>query len=192
MVMSLGEDHTSGYRAGAHTPEASVASNDLAIGKLVDAVSHSKFWKDTAIFIIEDDAQNGPDHVDAHRTVALFVSPYTKRVAVDSNLYTTASLVHTMELMLGLPTMTQFDEGATPMLGSVTDKPDFTPYSMVQESADMNAVNQANSLLARASAKLDFSDYDRADPDALNRILWMGRKGNALMPAPVRSAVIRR
>jgi YVTN family beta-propeller protein len=192
MVMSLGEDHTSGYKAGAFTPEAAVASNDLALGKMVDTISHSRFWKDTAIFVIEDDAQNGPDHVDAHRTVALFISPYTKRGAVDSTMYTTASLVRTMELALGLPPMTQFDQGATPMLGSLAEKPDFTPYTLVQEQVNLNAVNLANTLLAQVSAHLDFSAYDRADPDTLNWLLWQGRKGNVPMPSPVRSAVIRR
>src|SRR5438128_11711477 len=108
MIMPLGEDHTQGLTGGAHTRTAHVAANDLAVGKIVEAVGRSKFWPETAIFIIEDDAQNGPDHVDAHRTVGLVISPYVKRKALDSTMYTTASMVRTMELILGLPPMTQF------------------------------------------------------------------------------------
>jgi YVTN family beta-propeller protein len=114
-IMSLGENHTQGTRPGAPTPEACVGNNDLALGQLVEAASHSRFWNEMAIFVIEDDTQNGPDHVDAHRTAGLVLSPYCKRHFVDSTLYTTASLVRTMELILGLPPLTQFDAGATPM-----------------------------------------------------------------------------
>ena len=113
--MSLGENHTRGTTPGAFTPDACVASNDLGVGRIVEAATHSKFWNQMAIFIIEDDAQNGPDHVDAHRTVGLVISPFCKRGVVDSTFYTTASMVRTMELILGLPPMTQFDAGATPM-----------------------------------------------------------------------------
>ena len=114
-IMSLGEDHTQGTRPGAFTPDAAVASNDLGLGRIVEAASRSRFWKEMAIFVIEDDAQNGPDHVDAHRTVGLVISPYCKRGVVDSTFYTTASMVRTMELILGLPPLTQYDAGATPM-----------------------------------------------------------------------------
>ena len=114
-IMALGENHTRGTTPGAPTPEACVGNNDLALGQLVEAASHSRFWKEMAIFVIEDDTQNGPDHVDAHRTVGLVISPYCKRAFVDSTLYTTASMLRTMELILGLPPLTQFDAGATPM-----------------------------------------------------------------------------
>ena len=103
MVMSLGEDHTTGTRPGTFTPQACVASNDLALGRIVEAVSQSKSWPETAIFVIEDDAQNGPDHVDAHRTVGLVISPYTKRKHLDSTQYSTVSMIRTIELILGLP-----------------------------------------------------------------------------------------
>ena len=114
-IMSLGENHTQGTRPGAPTPEACVGNNDLALGRLVEAASHSRFWNEMAIFVIEDDTQNGPDHVDAHRTAGLVISPFCKRHFVDSTLYTTASMVRTIELILGLPPLTQFDAGATPM-----------------------------------------------------------------------------
>ena len=125
--MSLGEDHTTGTRPGTFTPQACVASNDLALGRIVEAVSHSKYWPETAIFVIEDDAQNGPDHVDAHRTVGLVISPYTRRKHLDSTQYSTVSMLRTIELILGLPPLSQYDAAARPMFASFTDKPDLTP-----------------------------------------------------------------
>ena len=186
-IMALGEDHTSGLSRGAFSPEAAVASNDFAIGKMIDAISHSKFWADTAIFVIEDDAQNGPDHVDAHRTVALVASPYVRRNAVDSTMYTTASMVRTIELILGLPPMNQFDEKAKPMYGSFMAKPDMTPFTVVDPRIALDTRNAAQGALQARSDKLDWSGYDRADPDELNRILWAYRKPGQPMPAPVRS-----
>src|SRR5262249_11963102 len=129
IVMSLGEDHTTGTTPGTFTPKACVASNDLALGRPVEEVSHSKYWKETAIFVIEDDAQNGPDHVDAHRTVALVVSPYTKRKFVDSTQYSTVSMVRSIELILGLSPLSQYDAAARPMYNSFTDRADVTPYT---------------------------------------------------------------
>ncbi|PYJ03002.1 MAG: phosphoesterase, partial [Verrucomicrobia bacterium] len=114
-IMSLGEDHTHGTKPGSFTPDASVESNDIGLGKIVEAATRSRFWNQMPIFVIEDDAQNGPDHVDAHRTVGFVISPYCKRGFVDSTLYTTASMIRTMELILGLPPLTQYDAGATPM-----------------------------------------------------------------------------
>jgi len=191
MVMSLGEDHTSGLTPGAYAPTAAVANNDLALGQIVEAVSHSKFWKETAIFVIEDDAQNGPDHVDAHRTVGLVISPWVKRGVVDSTMYTTSSFLRTMELILGLDPMTQFDTAATPMFASFTDSPAFDTYDALKPQVDLMARNPATGEGARASLKLDFSDYDRADPDELNRILWAALKPGQAMPAPVRSVRVR-
>lgn len=187
MVMSLGEDHTSGLKAGSHTPWASVASNDFGLGKMVDAVSRSKYWKDTAFFVIEDDAQDGPDHVDAHRTVGLVISPYVKRHQTDSAMYSTASMVRTIEMILGLPAMTQYDAHATPMLRCFTTHPDFTPYDVEAARIDLDAVNPAKGSGARLSARLDLSGYDRADPQALNAILWHALKPGVPMPAPVHS-----
>jgi YVTN family beta-propeller protein len=188
MVMSLGEDHTQGLRPGVFSPTAQVASNDQALGEMVEAVSHSRFWKETAIFVIEDDAQNGPDHVDAHRTVGLVISPWMKRGVVDSTMYTTSSFVKTMELILGLPSMTQFDDAATPMYAAFTSTPAFDAIDNLPPQTNLSMRNPATGALARASLKLDFSDYDRADPDELNRILWSALKPGETMPAPKRSA----
>ncbi|MBO0722760.1 MAG: bifunctional YncE family protein/alkaline phosphatase family protein, partial [Blastocatellia bacterium] len=191
MVMSLGEDHTSGLSAGTFTPIACVASNDLALGMMIEAITKSKFWPETAIFVIEDDAQNGPDHVDARRTVGLLYSPYVKRGGqVDSTMYTTVSYVRTMEMILGLPPMTQYDELATPMYNAFTTEAVLTPYSSVPAKVDTLARNPATGEGARRSARLDFSDYDLADFNELNDILWKALKGDQPMPAPVRSAVL--
>jgi YVTN family beta-propeller protein len=191
MVMALSEDHTSGTRPGTFTPRAAVASNDLGVGKIVEAISKSRFWKDTAIFIVEDDAQNGPDHVDAHRTVALVVSPYTRRGAVDGTMYSTCSLLRTMELILGLPPMSQYDAAATPLYASFTSKPDLTPYTARPARIDLNAKNTQAAYGAKASLALDLSAPDRltrADEDTLNRVLWHSVKG-AKTPYP---GIVRR
>jgi len=192
-IMSLGEDHTHGTKPGAFTPDASVASNDLGLGRLVDAATHSRFWNEMAIFIIEDDAQNGPDHVDAHRTVGLVVSPYCKRAFVDSTLYTTASMVRTMELILGLPPLTQYDAGATPMFNCFQKTPQSIPYQSLTPQVDMLAKNTKNSPGADASAKMNFREYDLAPEDQLNRILWRAAKGpDAPYPTPIHSVFLPR
>jgi DNA-binding beta-propeller fold protein YncE len=180
MVMALSEDHTRGTQPGQHTPIADVASNDLAIGKIVAACSRSRYWKHMAIFIIEDDAQNGPDHVDAHRTVGLVASPYVKHGVVDSTFYTTCSFLRTMELILGLPPMSQYDAAATPLYAAFTMKPDMTPYVCLPEHVDMNAVNTPKSYEAAASLHMDLSEPDHLtvqDEDTLNRVLWHSVKG---------------
>lgn len=188
-VMSLGEDHTAGTKPGSFAPKSMVGSNDQAIGKIVEGISHSTLWNQFAIFIIEDDAQNGPDHVDSHRTMGLVISPYIKRGTVDSTLYSTASMLRTMELILGLPPLTQYDEAAKPMFNSFTNKPDLTPYTLAAPRIDITVKNSAVAYGAKESLAMDFSGYDKADEDALNRILWHSIKGaNVPMPAPVRSA----
>jgi YVTN family beta-propeller protein len=193
IVMSLGEDHTSGTTPGAFTPKACVASNDLALGRLVEAVSQSKYWKETAIFVIEDDAQNGPDHVDAHRTVGLLISPYTKRKHVDSTQYSTVSMVRTMELILGLSPLSQYDAAARPMYNSFTDKADLTPYTHEKARIDLDAKNDRRAYGAERSAKMDFSDYDLVDDFELNEILWRSIKGTkGDLPATVRRAIANR
>jgi len=193
IVMSLGEDHTTGTTPGTFTPQACVASNDLALGRLVEAVTRSKYWPETAIFVIEDDAQNGPDHVDAHRTVGLVISPYTKRHAVDSTQYATVSMIRTIELILGLPPLSQYDAAARPMFASFTDKPDLTPYTHEKARIDLAAVNGANAYGAQRSSKMDFSDYDRVDDFELNEILWRSIKGpDAPLPPAVRRAIAYR
>jgi YVTN family beta-propeller protein len=190
IVMSLGEDHTTGTTPGTYTPQACVASNDLALGRLVEAVSHSKYWPETAIFVIEDDAQNGPDHVDAHRTVGLVISPYTKRRALDSTQYSTVSMLRTMELILGLPPLSQFDAAAQPMFGSFTSRPDLAPYTHRPARIDLDATNDALAYGAERSSRMDFSEYDKIDDFALNEILWHAVKGpNAPLPPAVRRAI---
>ena len=188
IVMGLPEDHTQGLEAGAFTPTANVAENDQALGRIIEGLSHSRFWDSTAVFVIEDDAQNGPDHVDAHRTVGLVLSPYVKRGVTDSTQYTTASMVRTMEMILGLPPMTQFDRNATPMLNSFMATPDRTAYTNIAPLVDLEALNPKTGPGAVASSKLDLSAPDRADPDALNAILWHALKPGVPVPAPVRSA----
>ncbi len=188
MVMSLGENHTRGATPGWFTPKACVASNDLAVGKIVEAVSHSPLWKEFAIFIIEDDAQNGADHIDCHRTAGLVISPFTRRGAVDSTMYSTASMVRTMELILGLPPLTQYDAAATPMYESFTDKADLTPFNVIGPRISLNERNGPRAYGAQESAQMDWSDYDRVDEQALNRILWRSVKGaNAPLPRIVHS-----
>jgi phospholipase C len=158
----------------------------LALGRIVEAVSKSKFWKETCIFVVQDDPQNGFDHIDGHRTVAMVVSPYTKRGIVDSTNYNQTSMVRTIELCLGLPPMNQLDASATPMSACFTDTPDFTPYTAVPnripldrlnpELADIKDPRQLHWAKASITQRLD--EVDEADEDTLNRILWFAARGN--------------
>lgn len=186
IVMSMPEDHTHGTAPGSFTPQAMVANNDYAIGQLVDAVSHSKYWPSTAIFIIEDDGQDGPDHVDARRTVGLVLSPYVKRSIVDSTLYSTSSMVRSIELLLGLPPMSQYDAAAMPMYASFGNEAEVTPFDVIQPKTDVNAKNKKGDYGSEESRKMDFSDVDRAPMHALNAIIWKSIKGaDSPMPPPV-------
>ena len=187
-IVKLGNDHTAGTQVGKPTPTAMVADNDQALGMLVEAVSKSKFWKETAIFVIEDDTQNGPDHVDAHRSVALVISPYTKRKHVDSTLYSTTSMLRTMELILGLAPMSQFDAAARPMFNSFTSKPDVTAYKHEPARVNLKDVNTPASFGAAISDRLNLAKEDQADDLIFGEIIWKSVKGAASpMPAPVRS-----
>jgi YVTN family beta-propeller protein len=188
-IMSLGEDHTSGTRPGAPTPEASVGNNDLALGRLVEAASRSKFWNQMAIFVIEDDTQNGPDHVDAHRTMGLVISPWCKRHSVDSTLYTTASMLRTMELILGLPPLTQFDAGATPMFNAFQSAASPTTWAALNPQVDLNGRNTTRSAFSKESSKMNFAEYDLAPEDELNRILWYAARPNDPYPTPIHRAL---
>ncbi|MBI1899529.1 MAG: beta-propeller fold lactonase family protein [Planctomycetia bacterium] len=193
IVMSLGENHTEGTRPGSPTPQACVASNDLALGRLVEAVSQSKYWPKTAIFVIEDDAQNGPDHVDAHRTVGLVISPYVRRKHLDSTQYSTVGMLRTMELILGLPPLSQFDAAATPMYESFTETPDLAAYKHEPARINLNAINEATAYGAERSSKMDFTEYDKIDDFELNEILWRALKGkDAPLPPAVRRAIAYR
>src|SRR5271167_1155763 len=157
-ILRLPNDHTSGTSLGKPTPRAYVADNDLALGRVVEAVSHGKFWKETAIFVLEDDAQDGPDHVDAHRSPALVVSPYTKRRHVDSSMYSTSSMLRTMELILGLKPMTQFDAAAQPMYDSFQATADLTTFTHLPAGVSLDERNVAHAWGAAASDKMDFRE----------------------------------
>ena len=185
LMMLLPNDHTSGTRPGLPTPNSAVADNDLALGRIIEAVSHSKFWKDTCIFVVEDDPQMGFDHIDGHRTVALVVSPYTRRKVVDSTNYNQTSMVRTIELILGLPPMNQIDASATPMTSCFTDRPDLTPYSAVpnlipldQLNPEMAEIKEARARhWAEESLKMNLDEVDKADENIFNRILWHAQRG---------------
>ena len=186
VVMSMPEDHTKGTAPGAFTPQAMVANNDYAIGQLVDAVSHSRYWPETAIFIIEDDGQDGPDHVDARRTVGLVLSPYVKRGVIDSTLYSTSSMVRSIELLLGMPPMSQYDAAAMPMYASFGTEAKATPFDVIHPKIDVDAKNKKGDYGSEESRKMDFSDVDRAPMHALNEIIWKSIKGaDSPMPPPV-------
>jgi DNA-binding beta-propeller fold protein YncE len=190
-ILRLPNDHTAGTKVGSKTPTALVDDNDLALGRVVEAVSKSKFWKDTAIFVIEDDAQNGPDHVDAHRTVALVISPYTMRGHVDSSLYSTSSMLRTMELILGLKPMSQFDAAARPMYASFQAKADPGGYQHVVPEVDLTEKNKATAWGAKISEGFDLTKEDAVDDLLLNEVIWHSVKGaNVPMPAPVRAAFV--
>ena len=185
MILLLPNDHTMGTRPNQPTPEAAVADNDLALGQVVEASSHGKFWSETAIFVVQDDPQNGFDHIDGHRTVAMAISPYTRRHAVDSTNYNQTSMVRTIELILGLPPMNQLDASATPMAGCFTAKPDLTPYEAVKNNIPLDRLNPDVKSIrdprqlhwANVSLKLPLDEVDEADEDTLNRILWHSVRG---------------
>ena len=191
VMLRLGNDHTAGTTPGGPTPKSSVADNDLAIGRAVEAVSHSPFWDDTAFFILEDDAQNGADHVDAHRSLALVVSKYSPRGAdgvafVDSRFYSTVSVVRTMETLLGLPPMNNNDAFSS-MIGSLFTGPgDQAPYEADCRNRDNGLIFTANATTAsgaKESSKMDFRHADRADAQKLNVILWKDAMGDRPVPA---------
>jgi YVTN family beta-propeller protein len=184
MIMLLPNDHTAGTREGYPTPRAQVADNDLALGQIVEAVSNSKFWKETAIFVIEDDPQAGLDHIDGRRTVALCISPYTKRGAVVNTQYNQNSILRTIELILGLPPMSQFDMIANPMTDCFTNKPDFRPYKALPNQIPLDEMNPKLSALsgkkkfwAQKSMEMSLDELDMANEDTLNLILWYSVKG---------------
>jgi hypothetical protein len=191
MLLTLPSDHTEGTNPKYPKPKSMVADNDLALGRVVDAVSHSPQWKDTCIFVMEDDAQAGPDHVDGHRTVCLALSPYVRRGFVDSSLYTQISILRSIELMLGLDPMTRFDALCPPFAACFQETPDLTPYTTVQNRVklgDMNpplrALRGDDLFYAKKTLELDFSGVDTADWYWLNRIVWHSLHGGK--PYPVR------
>jgi DNA-binding beta-propeller fold protein YncE len=186
--LRLGNDHTAGTTPGMPTPSASVADNDLAVGRAVEAIAHSPYWDDTAFFILEDDAQAGADHVDAHRSIALVVSKYSPRRAqpvVDSTFYTTVSVLRTMEELLGLPPMNNNDAFAPPIASLFSGAGDQPPYEADYRNRDNGLLYQANGPKApgaQASSRMDFKHEDRADPRVLNVILWRDAMGSKPLP----------
>ncbi|HEV3386872.1 MAG TPA: alkaline phosphatase family protein, partial [Gemmata sp.] len=188
-VLRLPNDHTAGTRVGKPTVTAMVADNDLALGMVVEAVSNSKFWKEMAVFVIEDDTQNGADHVDAHRCPALVISPYTKRKYVDSTLYSTTSMLRTMELVLGVQPMSQFDAAARPMYNAFSPKQDLTAFKHELPKVDLKELNKRDAFGASWMETQDLSKEDLLDDVVFNEIIWKAVKGaQSATPAPIRAA----
>jgi hypothetical protein len=197
ILLYLPDDHTGGVKKGYPTPSASVADNDLALGRVVEAISHSDYWNDTAIFVIEDDAQDGPDHVDAHRSIAFVISKYAPRRVdggkpaplVDSAFYTTVNMVHTMEVLLGLPAMNNHDDRAALMETLLSGPGDQAPFDADFRNLENKLIYRVNVKDSEAARHLDFSHPDASDAAALNRLLWKDRMGTKPMPPPRRSAM---
>ena len=193
ILLRLPDDHTAGLRKGQPTPSASVADNDLAVGRVVDAVSHSPYWDDTAFFILEDDAQDGPDHVDSHRSIALVISKYspvpTKHEGmthsfVDSTFYTTINMVRTMEALLGAPPMNSNDARAAVMAPIFSGDGNQPPFSADYRNRDNGLIYKMNEKDWKEDAKLNFNRADAVDTAFLNQVLWKDRKGEQPMPQP--------
>jgi YVTN family beta-propeller protein len=189
-TIRMGNDHTEGMRAGRPTPYAHVADNDLAVGLFLEHLSNSPVWKESAVFILEDDAQNGPDHVDAHRSTAYLAGPFVKRGYIDHTMYTTSGMLRTMELILGLPPMTQFDAAATPMWRAFTPIPDYTPFQHIPAKVNLKEVNPSNTPLAEQSEAFNWDEEDEVPDLLFNQILWAGLKGK-MAPAPRRAGFVK-
>jgi len=191
-LLRLPNDHCWGTELGKPTPQAYVARNDEALGKMIDKISHSSIWKQSIIFVVEDDAQNGPDHVDAHRSVLLVISPYVKRHFIDHTMYSTSGVLRTIELILGLPPMTQFDLASHPILKSITDSADFTPFNALPPRINTHQKNGKDAYGVNLSHKFDFSREDDVPDGLYNTILWKAVRGaNSTVPAPVHSAFVK-
>jgi len=196
ILIYLPSDHTSGTRPGAPTPRAQVADNDLALGRIVERISRSRFWPKTCIFVNEDDPQNGFDHVDGHRSLCLVISPYTKRGAVIRRFYNQTAVLHTITRIFGLPPLNQMVAAAPLMTECFTTRPDFRPYQCRPNQIPLDEMNPPTAALrgdarhwAEKSLALDFEEVDRADEDTLNRILWHSAKGpEAPYPAALAGA----
>ena len=191
-TLRFSNDHTEGLRRGAATPFAHVADNDLAVGLFIEHLSQSPIWKESAVFIVEDDAQNGPDHVDAHRTTAYVAGPFVKRGFVDKTMYSTSSMLRTIELILGLPPMSQYDAAATPMFKSFTAQPNFSPFKSLPSNINLNDKNTARNATAKLSETIDLSKEDLVPDMLFSQIIWKAVKGeDSEMPAPRRSAFVK-
>ena len=191
-TLRLINDHTQGMSLNNPTPFAHVADNDLAVGMFIEYLSQSKVWNESVVFIVEDDAQNGPDHVDAHRTTAYVAGPHVKRNFVDHTPYTTSGMLRTMELILGLAPMSQYDAAATPMWRCFTATPNYSGFTALASNVNLADKNTVNNILAERSAQFDFSKEDRAPDLEFSEVIWKGVKGlHSIMPAPKRAAFVK-
>jgi hypothetical protein len=187
--MALSNDHTSGTRPGVPTPRAFVADNDLAVAKIVEALSKSKFWSNTAIFVTEDDSQDGWDHVSAYRTVGMVISPYSRTGSLVHTNYNQVSMVRTIEQILGMPPMNIMDATAMPMFDCFSDQPDLTPYKALKNEIPLDEMNPELHTLkgkalhyAKRSMEPQFDGIDDGNEELFNRILWFAAKGNTPYP----------
>jgi len=188
IIIYLPQDHTHAAKPGKPTPASCQADNDLALGRIVDALSHSAYWRDTCLFAIEDDPQNGWDHVSGYRTTAYVASAYTKRRVTVSERYTQPGMLRTIELILGFPPMNQMDAAATPWRACFDDSPDLAPFTAVANRTPLDQLNPApreiaDPVLRRdalASERLPFEEPDKCPEDVLNQILWRARKGTRI------------
>jgi hypothetical protein len=191
-TVRFGNDHTIGLRKGKPTPFVYVADNDLAVGMFVEHLSRSSIWKETAIFIVEDDAQNGADHVDAHRSTAYLAGGFVKKNFTDHTMYSTSSMLRTIELILGLPPMTQYDAAAVPMWRCFNVVPDTTTFKAVMPLVDFNEKNMATNKWERLSESYNFAREDAIPDDGFNEVLWYAVKGTVTsFPGPRRAAFIK-
>jgi DNA-binding beta-propeller fold protein YncE len=178
-------DHTNGTKPGFPTPSALVADNDYGVGQLVDVISHSKIWRDSAIFVVEDDSQDGADHVDAHRMPSLVISPWTRHGAVVHTRYDQESVIRSIELVLGLKPLSLFDALATPMYDAFTSSPDTTPYRAIKPDYPLDATNAASAADAKLSSALPFTSVDLVPQEVSDRVLWHSVYGqHSSPPAP--------
>jgi hypothetical protein len=188
-IMRLPSDHTSGASAGKRTPRAYMADNDLALGRIVEALTKSPFWKNTVVVVLEDDAQDGPDHVDSHRSVLLVISAYN-RGRVYHRFANTTDVLATIEDILGLGRLSQFDHYGRPLREVWDTRPNLASYSALTPAVSLDELNPKRSALAEASKKLVLDVEDRSDDDLFNRILWRSIKGKAPYPGTKRMSAL--
>ena len=190
-TIRVSDDHTSGLQKGQYSPIAAVADNDLAVGRIIEHLSQSPLWATSVVFILEDDAQSGPDHIDAHRSPLYVVGPFVKKNTVNHTMYSTSGVLRTIELILGMPPMSQYDAAATPLYDCFTSTPDNTAYAAIPANVDINERNVADNESSRRSAKFDLAKEDAVPDKEMNEVIWKAVKGeNAVMPAPKRGAFV--
>ena len=190
-TLRISEDHTSGQKIGEYSPIASVADNDLAVGRIVEHLSQSAVWKESVVFILEDDAQSGPDHVDAHRSPAYVAGPFVKHNAVIHSMYSTSGMLRTMELILGLPPMSQYDAAALPFYECFTNKPNNSPFKHLPAQVSIDTRNIAVNESSKRSDFFNLANEDKVPDRDMNEVIWKAVKGeNSIMPAPKRSAFV--